>query len=302
MKTVHHIDTIDDYNAVTDHPTLHPMVSVINFSKSAPRQRSDQAQALSFGFYSVFLKNDQNCTIRYGRRQYDYQAGTLVFLAPDQVVSIEEDPDYYQPSGYALLFHPDLIRGTSLGQHMKEYTFFSYEVHEALHLSAQEREIVFDCFAKISFELERSIDRYSKKLISATIEFFLDYCMRFYDRQFLTREHISKGIVAKFDQVLVQYFQTEKLATSGLPTVSYCADQLHVSPNYFGDLIKKETGKTAQEYIQLHLIKLAKEKLFEPGKSVNVIAYELGFQYPQHFTRFFKQKVGYTPSEYRMMN
>lgn len=191
MKTVHDIDAISEYNAIADHPTLHPLVSVIDFSKTSPKQKRDQVQAVRFGFYSVFLKNDQSCRIQYGRRNYDYEAGTLVFIAPDQVVSIEEDPDTYQPSGYGLLFHPDLIRGSSLGQHMKGYTFFSYDVHEALHLSEQERAIVLDCFLKIKSELERSIDRYSKKLIANTIEYFLDYCMRFYDRQFITREHIN---------------------------------------------------------------------------------------------------------------
>ncbi len=302
MKTVHKIETVSDYNAGADHPTLHPLVSVIDFSKTTPKQRSAQVQALSFGFYSVFLKNDQSCRIRYGRKNYDYQQGTLVFIAPDQVVSIEEDPEEYQPSGYALLFHPDLIRGTSLGQHMKDYTFFSYEVHEALHVSEQERQIVLDCLSTIQMELERSIDRYSKKLIVNTIEFFLDYCMRFYDRQFITREWVNKGIVEKFDRVLDDYFQSEQVTITGLPTVGYCAETLNLSTNYFGDLIKKETGKTAQEYIQLRLIDLAKEKLVDEDKSVNEIAYELGFTYPQHFTRFFKQKVGHTPSEYRILN
>lgn len=302
MKTVYHVSTVSEYNAGANHPTLHPFVSVIDFSKSLARRRTDPVQAVSFGFYSVFLKNDQSCQIRYGRRNYDYQAGTLVFIAPDQVVSLEEDPDEYQPSGYALLFHPDLIRGTSLGGHIKEYTFFSYEVREALHVSDEERKIVLDCFSKIRFELERPIDRYSKKLIANTIERFLDYCMRFYDRQFITREHIHRGIVAKFDRVLDHYFQSETLTASGLPTVGYCADQLNLSTKYLGDLIKKETGKSAQEYIQFRLIDLAKEKLFDAGKSVNEVAYELGFQYPQHFTRLFKQKVGCTPSEYRIMN
>jgi AraC-like DNA-binding protein len=302
MKTIQLLDSVSEYNAIADQPTLHPLVSVIDFSNSIPKQRSTQISALQFGFYIVFLKNDQSCRIRYGRGKYDYQEGTLIFIAPGQVVSIEEDPEYYQPSGHALLFHPDLIRGTAIGQHIRDYTFFSYDVNEALHLSDLERQIVLDCFSKISIELHRPIDRYSKKLIASTIELFLDYCMRFYDRQFITREHVNKGIVARFESVLHAYFQSEELTNSGLPTVNYCAERLNVSTKYFGDLIKKETGKTALEFIQLQLIDLAKEKMFEPGKSVNEIAYELGFKYPQHFTRFFKQKVGFTPSEYRMMN
>ena len=302
MNAVRNIAAVSEYNALADQVTHHPLVSVIDFSTSHPKPRNGQVQALSFGFYAVFLKQDQHCTIRYGRRHYDYQQGTLVFIAPGQVVSLEEDPDPYQPSGYALLFHPDLIRGTSLGQHIKEYTFFSYDVNEALHVSEPERQIVLDCFSKINLELERSIDRYSKKLIANTIEFFLDYSMRFYDRQFITREHINKGIVSAFEAVLDSYFQSERLTTSGLPTVKYCAEKMHISTKYFGDLIKKETGKSAQEYIQLRLIGLAKEKLFEPGKPVSEIAYELGFTYPQHFTRFFRQKVGCTPKEYQLMN
>lgn len=302
MKTVRNIATIGEYNALADQITHHPFVSVVDFSKSSPKPKNEQVQALSFGFYVVFLKQDQNCTIRYGRHTYDYQEGTLLFIAPGQVVSLEEDPDPYQPSGYALLVHPDLIRGTSLGQHIKEYTFFSYNVAEALHVSEPERQIVLDCFSKIRSELERSIDRYSKKLIANTIEFFLDYCMRFYDRQFITREHVNRGIVERFNVVLDSYFQSEKLMASGLPTVGYCAEKLNVSAKYFGDLIKKETGKSAQEYIQLQLISLAKEKLFEPGKLVSEIAYELGFTYPQHFSRFFKQKVGHTPKKYQLMN
>lgn len=175
-------------------------------------------------------------------------------------------------------------------------------MNEALHLSDSERQIVLDCFTKIQLELERPIDRYGKKLIASTIEFFLDYCMRFYDRQFITREHINKGLIDKFDRVLDTYFSSEKLTALGLPTVSYCAEKMRVSTKYFGDLIKKETGKSAQEYIQLRLIDLAKEKLFDMGRSVKEITYELGFHYPQHFTRFFKQKVGYTPSAYRSLN
>lgn len=302
MKTARSIDTVSEYNALADQTTLHPLVSVIDFSSSSLKPRSERVEALSFGFYAVFLKQDQNCTIRYGRKKYDYQEGTLVFIAPGQVVRIEEDPDPYQPSGQALLFHPDLIRGTAIGQHLKEYTFFSYDVNEALHVSESERQIVLDCFSKIRSELERPIDRYSKKLIANTIEFFLDYCMRFYDRQFITREFVNKGIVERFDSVLDRYFQSEALTASGLPTVGYCAEKLNLSTKYFGDLIKKETGKSAQEYIQLRLIDLAKEKLFEPDKSVNEVSYELGFTYPQHFTRFFKQKVGYTPTEYRLLN
>lgn len=300
MKTAYHVETISEYNAGADHPTLHPLVSVLDFANTPPRSRNTPVQAVSFGFYSVFLKNDQSCTVRYGRRTYDYQAGTLLFIAPNQVVSLEDDPDPYQPTGRALLFHPNLLRGTALGQHIRDYTFFSYDVREALHLSEAERRLVVDCLSVIQSELERPIDRYSKKLITNALEFFLNYCMRFYERQFITREQVNQGIVQKFDAALDDYFRSKERTATGPPTVAYCADALNVSTHYFGDLIKKETGKSAREYIQLRLIEIAKERLMSPDKTVNEVAYELGFVYPQHFTRFFKQQVGHTPREYRM--
>ena len=303
MKSVATISTIHEYNTLTDHPTLHPLVSVLDFSQSKRRQNTTAgASAVNFGFYSVFLKADKHCDIRYGRSTYDYQESTLLFIAPGQVVSIEEDGDDYQPTGYALLFHPDLLRGTPLGQTMNKYSFFSYTVHEALHLSGQEKQLVLDCFDKIAYELQHALDKHSKQLIVANIELFLGYCIRFYDRQFITREQVNSDVLEKFEQLLDTYFESEKPKTIGLPTVGFMADELHVSANYFGDLIKKETGKTALEYIQAKLLSLAKEKLFQPGKSVNEVAYELGFKYPQHFTRFFKQQVGQSPNDYRMLN
>lgn len=187
MKKVLNINTIPEYNAMVGQQTFHPLVSVIDFSTVEPKKR-DEAHALSFGFYTVFYKQDKHCDIRYGRNYYDYQEGTLVFIAPEQVVSIEEDGSDYKPSGTVLLFHPDLIRGTSLGHNIKDYTFFSYDVHEALHLSEEEKQIVFECYRKIDYEIKRSIDKHSKKLIVSNIELFLNYCTRFYDRQFITRD------------------------------------------------------------------------------------------------------------------
>src|ERR687889_771167 len=298
MKKVLNVNTIAEYNKMVGYQTYHPLVSVIDFSKATPSERAD-VQALNFGFYTVFYKQDKHCDIRYGRNYYDYQEGTLVFIAPGQVVSIEEDGSDYKPSGTVLLFHPALIRGTSLGNHIKDYTFFSYDVHEALHLSEEEKQIVFECFRKIEYELKRAIDKHSKKLIVSNIELFLNYCTRFYDRQFITRDHASTGVVEKFEGLLNEYLLSEKPQTDGIPSVAYFADELHLSPNYFGDLIRKETGKSALEHIQAKLIDVAKEKIFQYNKSVSEIAYELGFKYPNHFSRFFKQQVGHTPNEYR---
>jgi AraC-like DNA-binding protein len=238
----------------------------------------------------------------YGRHAYDYQEGTLVFIAPGQVAGVNSKGETYQPKGYALVFHPDLIYGTSLGKHIHDYTFFGYQSNEALHISERERQIVLDCFSKIEFELKQSLDKHSKTLIVNNIELFLNYCVRFYDRQFITREKVQKDILQKFESLLNHYFQSDKPQTIGLPSVAYCAEQMYLSANYFGDLIKKETGKSAQEYIQLKLMDIAKEKIFDTSKSISEVAYELGFKYPQHFTRLFKQRVGYTPNEYRTLN
>lgn len=297
MDKLLRFDTISEYNAFNNNETLHPLVSVVDMSKANPRHLFRQ----SFGFYTIFLKDVKCGDLRYGCNYYDYEEGTLVFIAPGQVVG-ENKVEIYQPKGYALVFHPDLIHGTSLGRHMNDYTFFSYEIHEALHLSEKERQVILDCLSKVRYELEHAVDKHSKRLIVANIELFLSYCVRFYDRQFITRENINKGILERFENLLNDYFNSDKPQTIGLPTVGYCAGELHLSANYFGDLIKKETGKSALEYIQTKVINLAKEKIFEPGKTVSEIAYELGFKYSQHFTRLFKQRVGYTPIEYRMQN
>jgi len=297
MSDIVKFKIISEYNAFNKNETLHPLVSVIDLSKADPRKGS----VMSFDFYTVLLKDVKCGDLHYGRNTYDYQEGTLVFLAPGQIIGVEND-EFYQPKGYALVFHPDLLHGTSLGRHMSDYTFFSYEVHEALHLSERERQIIFDCFSKIEFELRQAVDKHSKKLIVSNIELFLDYCVRFYDRQFITRDNVHKSVIERFENLLNAYFKSDKPQLLGLPSVGYCAEQLNLSANYFGDLIKKETGKSAQENIQLKLIDLAKEKIFDPTKSVSEVAYELGFKYPQHFSRVFKQRVGYTPNEYRSLN
>ncbi|TAL75926.1 MAG: AraC family transcriptional regulator, partial [Bacteroidetes bacterium] len=278
--------------------TLNPLVSVYDLSG----MRLIPTTRVHFGFYCIFLKESICGDLKYGCNYYDYQEGTLVFIAPGQVVGIGNKPGNPHPKGWALLFHPDLIRGTSLSQHIKEYTFFSYEANEALHLSEKERQIILDCLNKIDHELHQSIDKHSKKLIANNIELLLNYCMRFYDRQFITRSQVNKDILVRFENLLDNYLKSEMTKTIGLPTVKYCADQLHLSSNYFGDLIKKETGKSAQEHIQLKLIDIAKVRIFDTSKSVSEIAYELGFKHPQHFSRMFKNETGYTPNEYRSLN
>jgi AraC-like DNA-binding protein len=298
MGEIIKLDSITQFNTLRGIETLHPLVSVIDFSKM---KLISEAKA-HYGFYCVFLKEVKCGDMKYGCNYYDYQEGTLVFIAPGQVVGIGNAPGSPKPKGWGLLFHPDLIKGTSLGHNIKDYTFFSYEANEALHLSEKERQIITDCLNKIDYELHQSIDKHSKKLIANNIELFLNYCLRFYDRQFITRSSVNKDILVKFERLLDNYFNSEMPQTLGLLTVKYCAENIHLSANYLGDLIKKETGKSPQEHIQLKLMDMAKERIFDTSKSVSEIAYGLGFKHPQHFSRMFKNETGQTPNEYRSLN
>lgn len=297
MKEVIKLDTVGQYNQFFGLETLHPLVSVVDLSEAT---KFPTHFTMNYGIYALFLKKVKCGDIRYGRQIYDYQEGTVTSFAPGQVVETEIQQGV-KPSAHGLLFHPDLIKGTSLGQDIKQYSFFSYASAEALHLSEEEKGIFMDCLEKIEMELQHPIDKHSKRLISRNIELLLDYCMRFYERQFITRSESNKSVLVKFEALLDDYFQSDKPQTDGLPSVKYFADKVFLSPNYFGDLIKKETGKSAQEYIQTRMIDLAKEMIAGTEKTVSQIAYELGFQYSQHFNRIFKKNVGYTPGEYRKL-
>jgi len=298
MEKVERIDTVKQYNNWIGVDTLHPLVSVIDFNEIPSVQHFRRYM----GVYAVFLKNIKCGDMIYGNQPYDYEDGTLVFVAPGQVYGIDSKGVATKPSGYALIFHPDLIASTHLGKLIKEYSFFSYETNEALHLSKKEKETIVDSFEKIKTEIDQNIDKHSKTLIVSNIELFLNYCMRFYDRQFITRVNVNKDILARFEELLNEYFRSGKSQTSGLPSVAYCAEKLHLSPNYFGDLIKKETGNTALDLIQSKLIEEAKIKIFEANTSLGEIAYQLGFKYQPHFTRLFKKKTGLSPNEYRNLN
>ncbi len=298
MNEIKRISSVTEYNNLVGQETLHPLVSIIDFSKTDPFYYF-KAQ---MNVYAVFLKNIKCGNITYGIKNYDYEEGTLIFISPGQVYGVESNGEKQQASGTALIFHPDLIHGTSLGKNINDYTFFSYEVNEALHLSAREREIVNDCFENINYELQHAIDSHSKTLIVSYLELFLNYCKRFYERQFITRSHVNKDILVRFEKILKDYFSSDLPLDSGLPSVRYCADKLFISPNYLGDLLKKETGKSAQEHIQLKMIDVAKEKIYDSEKSISEIAYELGFKHPQHFTRMFKKNTGLSPHEFRSLN
>ena len=289
------IETVSQYNEMLGVETLHPLVSVVDLSKAKPMHHMRH----TFSFYVVFLKDEKNCELVYGRQRYDYQKGSVVCLAPGQVIGIEDTGETFQPKGWALCFDPELIRGTALGRNMREYSFFSYEVNEALHLSERERDLFVDSLKRIQAELEHDVDCLSKRLIAVHIELLLDYCLRFYERQFISREPMNRDILTRFEILLDEYLNSGKALHCGLPTVKFCAGELCLSPGYFGDLIKKETGKSAQAYIQCKVVDFAKERVLNPSKSISQVAYELGFQYPQHFTRMFKKMVGLTPNDYR---
>lgn len=298
MDELIRLDSVDKYNKIFGLETLHPMVSVIDLSKAT--QWPDRLK-ITYGVYALYLKETKCGDITYGRQPYDYSEGTIVCFAPGQVAEVEMLKDV-RPLAHGVLFHPDFIRGTTLGQEIKKYSFFSYETREALHLSETERDTIMDCLKKIEAELQHSIDKHSRRLITANIGLLLDYCMRFYERQFTTRELPNKDIIVRFERLLDEYFDNKAPQEIGLPTVKYFAEKVFLSPNYFGDMIRKQTGITVSEHIQNKLINRAKELLLSTSKSMSEIAYSLGFQYPQHMSRMFKRVVGCTPNEFRAGN
>ena len=296
MDKILNLDSVDLYNKLYGLETLNPLVSVIDLNKATS---SVDLSRFNYGIYALYLKLEKACDIKYGRQTYDYQEGTIVCFAPGQTAETNPTTDKVQVNAHGILFHPDLLRGTSLGKSIKKYTFFSYEVNEALHLSEEERSIVMDCLKIIRMELEHGVDKHSKTLLVNHIELLLNYCMRFYERQFITRGKTNRDVLTRFENLLDESFESALAEQDGLPTVKYFADKLCLSSNYFGDMFKKETGKSPQEYIQEKVIELAKERISDTADTVSQIAYSLGFQYPQHFCRLFKKRVGYTPSEYR---
>lgn len=295
MEEIYKIETIEQYNNMCGFKTMHPLVAYVEFNESNSKFIPGRH---TMGFYSLFLKETKGCVINYGKTKYDFDGQTIVSIAPDQVVGYESVAGVPKKAK-GILFHPDFLHGTSLERKMKDYTFFSYASNEALHLSEDERKIIADCMAIVRKELQNPIDRHTKGLITTNIELILDYCLRFYERQFVTRQDLNLGAIAKFEKLVDEYIASGKTETEDLPTVKYFADKVFLSPNYFGDMVKAETGKTAQEYIAVRLFSYAKRQLASPELSVKEVAASLGFLYPQHFVRFFKKHSGMTPSEYR---
>jgi AraC-like DNA-binding protein len=276
----------------------HPLISIIDYAK-VEMPTENFHQRFSMDFYSISLKGGE-CGVTYGRKHFDFEEGIMVFTTPNQTITIENNNESY--SGWGMYIHPDLIRNSNLGQNINTYSFFSYNAVEALHLSDEEKAIVLNCVNNIENEYNQYIDNYSQTLLVSNLELLLNYCMRFFGRQFNTRTNHHQSIVAQFEGYLYDYFNANSLAEKGLPTVQDCAEQVNLSANYLSDLLKKETGKTAQEYIHLVLIDKAKTLLINSNLSVKEIAYDLGFEYPHYFSRIFKSKTGQTPIVYRNAN
>ncbi len=300
MKPIIHLHSIADlYKLFNLGHHEHPLVAVIDFSKVS--EQLEQDSKITTDFYSVMFKNYCKNHIKYGRKTIDFQDGNLICIAPRQVIEIDVEVDQKENMlGWGLFFHPDLIRATSLYEKINQMSFFSYEITEALHLSDKEKNILYETVQKIQLELQENIDNYSQSILVATIDLLLNYCSRFYGRQLITRSQSNKTTVSQIESLLKNYFIRSDINT--LPSVKYLADQVHLSANYLSDLLKKETGRNAQEHIHFYLIEEAKNRLLNSTLSINEIAFGLGFEYPQYFNKLFKQKTGHTPQEYRHLN
>lgn len=288
------IDTVGQFNDLFGFQTEHPLVSVGRFDKTEPVREG----IYHYGLYALYLKENKGCRLSYGRTRYDFDEMTVTSFAPGQSVKVEANPDQPFARWTAIVFHPDFIVRTSLGREISKYVFFSYDSNEALHLSASEVEVLRSVVAIIRQELSHAIDRHSRRIVVNNIEMLLNYCMRFYERQFVTREEINHSTVGLFESLLQQYM-SEDAERMGLPAVSYFARSFNLSPGYFGELVKAETGRTAQDFIAERVLASAKELLNDMSLTVTQVSERLGFEYPQHFIRFFKRHTGRTPAQYR---
>ena len=302
MNNLIHLQSITDLHKLFSlGNSFHPLVTVLDFSKVT--ENVAEYSKITTDFYSIMFKNYCKNKIKYGRKAIDFQDGNLICIAPNQTIDMDnEEEEREDKMGWGLFFHPDLIRATTLNEKLKDYTFFNYEISEALHLSDKEKGVLYECVQKIQAELQENIDVYSQYIIVSTIELLLNYCSRFYGRQMITRSQNNKLIINQIESILTHYFSTNTIQEQGLPTVKYLAEQVHLSPSYLSDLLKKETGKNAQEHIHFYLIEEAKNLLLNSEKNVNEIAYNLGFEYPQYFNTLFKKKTGRTPKEFRNLN
>jgi len=303
------IKTISQFHQIVGLPSPeHPLISIIDEKNRNPNRELDQELyniKFTTNLYSIMYKDGISGSIGYGRTTYDFEEGTLLFTSPNQVIhtpSKEEANFMKKKKGWTLLFHPDLIRKSTLGQQIDHYSFFTYEANEALHLSSKEGKFIIEIVNKIKEEYGQNIDQHSQRLIVSNLELLLNYCTRFYDRQFYTRTNQSKDIVAQFEKDLKDYFKKKKQFDTGIPTIQYFAEKAHLSKHYFSDLIKKETTQTPTDHINNFVIEKAKNRILGSEHSITEIAYDLGFNYPHYFGRLFKSKTGMTPLQYRNMN
>ena len=293
MSKIMKVRNVGDYSRWVGHTDRHPLVSVIDYAEVSPVRHCLN----NYSIYGIFFHDEAEIDLAYGCGKYDYKKGTVICVAPGQVGGKEDNGEQVMLTGWALLFHPDLLHGTPLEKVIKSYSFFDYRVNEALHMTDEEHAILTSLMRQIRDELQKRHDELQDSIIVGYIELVLNFCQRFYNRQFITRKLDNSDMLMKFDRLLHDYFDGNLQLTLGLPTVQYCADKLCMSSNYFGDMIKKTTGDTASNYIRQYIIQQAKNEL-AAGESIAQVAYTLGFEYPQHLSRMFKKQTGMTPSEY----
>jgi len=300
-KGIKHIKSINELHLMSGfEKPKHPLISLIDASQMHFSKNLIGVK-FTYDLYMISLK-DKSCGVEYGRNTFDFDEGVMVFSAPGQVYSPTKEIQKGDITGWMLCFHPDLIRNTHLGKIINEYSFFNYDVFEALHLSNQEEQTVDITIANIKSEYEQRIDNHSQRVIVSNLELLLNYCLRYYERQFNTRTTHSKDAVALFEKELKSYFLANKQIETGLPNVQYFSDKVHLSQHYFSDLIKKETGRTPKDHINDLVVEKAKNLLLSSNSAISEIAYDLGFNYPHYFTRLFKSRTGQTPVEYRSLN
>ena len=293
MNKILKVRNVGDYSRWVGHTDRHPLVSVIDYAKVSPVRHSLN----NYSIYGIFFHDEAEIDLAYGCGKYDYKKGTVICVAPGQIGGKEDNGERVMLTGWALLFHPDLLHGTTLEKAIKNYSFFDYRVNEALHMTDEEHGILTSLMRQIRDELRKRHDELQDSIIVGYIELVLNFCQRFYNRQFITRKFDNSDMLMKFDRLLHDYFDGNMQLTLGLPTVLFCADKLCMSSNYFGDMIKKTTGDTASNYIRQYIIQRAKNEL-ATGESIARVAYGLGFEYPQHLSRMFKKLTGMTPSDY----
>lgn len=293
MKKILKVRNVNDYGRYIGAPVQHPLVCVVNYAELSPTRHTLN----DYSVYGLFFMDEAKLSLEYGCGKYDYKGGTMICVAPGQIGGKEDKGELVNLSGWALLFHPDLLHGTALERRIKDFSFFDYRVNEALHLTDGERDIISSLFSQLRDELGNADDHYQKEIIIGYIELILSFCGRFYNRQFLTRRLENSDILMKFDSLLKEYYDSKLQLTKGLPTVQYCAEQLCLSPNYFSDVISRTTNETAGNYIRRYVMQIAKN-LLASGANISEVAYDLGFSYPQHMSRMFKNYEGITPSQY----